>query len=285
MKRLCTKEASRKTMHYILLLAWLVYIPYVFLQYGLNQAFLINLGFASLLLGISEVVVFCIWYPKERLHKKAIEQGEVYEGKITRIMPKLSKKKLRSDPVFVYSMMISCTINGEMRVWEDGDYVDDPSKYIPSDRRCKVYFYKNKCYPQYFYLNDNSVSGEPFFQYSIQDIEYLNKEELLQASSERMSKAGMYGNAHIIVPTILFVYSKRPPMKNLFIDVRVKAKKNYDDIAFLLHDSINESLRGAELVETPGDEMLKDKVKNMIKDLIANRDEDIVVEEIFVVIR
>ena len=84
MKRLCTKEASRKNMHYILLLAWLIYIPYIFFQYGLNQAFFVNLGFASLLLGIFEVVVLCIWYPKERLHKKAIEQGEVYEGKITR---------------------------------------------------------------------------------------------------------------------------------------------------------------------------------------------------------
>ena len=57
MKRLCTKEASRKTMHYILLLAWLVYIPYVFLQYGLNQAFLINLGFASLLLILNFLLV------------------------------------------------------------------------------------------------------------------------------------------------------------------------------------------------------------------------------------
>ena len=249
----------------------------------INEPVWMEIGVTSILFIIAEMIIFLRWYPAEVAHKRGIAFGKVYEGKL-RIRTKREQKLGQRRPSRSYSLMITCDVDGNLMAWEE-EYWDNPVEYIPGSRRCKVYLYKNKYYLEYFYHQSEKVPEGVYSEYSIQDIETLDRKELQKAGMERMSNSGMHTKTTIIVPPVYFMYLKQPPLKTMFVEVCVKSEEIYDKIAFLLHDKIADYVHSIELDDSINDDILKEGTKKLVKDIIFLDYEKILVEEVFVVIR
>ena len=290
MKRLYNKREDLRIDNIIIFYFWVLYVVVAVIYSIIKEPAWTEIGFVSVLSIIAEIITFLRWYPVEIAHKQAIERGKMYEGKI-RIQTKWEKKEWQRHPHWSYSLMITCNVDGNLVAWEE-EYWDNPAEYVPGSRRCKVYFYKNKYYLQYFYRQSKPEKVpegvhklENNLEYSIQDIESLNREELKKASMERMSRSGMHMKTAIIVPPVYFLYLKQPPLKIMIVEIRVKSEEVYDDIAFLLRERIANYVHSLESDAATNDDMLKDGVKNLVKDIIFLEYEKILVEEVLVVIR
>lgn len=285
MKRLYTKKESLRDENKILLFFWAQYVIIAIIYGMINEPVWMEIGVTSVLFIIAEMITFLRWYPAEVAHKRGIALGKMYEAKL-RIETKWEQKlwQRRSRPRWFYTLVIICNVDGNLVVWEE-EYWDNPAEYVPESRSCKVYRYKNKYYLEYFYHQSEKVPEGVYSEYSIQDIETLDRKELQKAGMERILNSGMHTKTTIIVPPVYFMYLKQPPLKTMFVEVRVKSEEIYDKVAFLLSDRIAAYVHSVESDDSTNDDILKEGTKKLVKDVIFLDYEKILVEEVFVVIR
>ena len=304
MERLYTE---RQQTRYINILLILIFIAFVFCYIdanGITNTIIIDLIPILIFFCIAEIVVLSIWYPNEHMKKVAMEKGEVYTAKIKNIEFRHRTGIHLVRRSYVYVMQIECEIDGETKIWELGNYIDNPETYIPEDYTCKVYVYDGKCYVQDFYRNNkknqeqDSYSNEcmnviygkydnidihDILKYSIQQIEYIDDEQFWKAVEERRKYSPVHSKTYMILPAIYFMNIE--PYFNLLVEVHMKSKKAYTESDFSLCEKVTQYIQYLGVNDTRSKEQIIEDVSLIVRNAILSGDSRIVIEHIYVVIR
>lgn len=245
MERLYTE---RQQTRYINILLILIFIAFVFCYidaHGISDRMIMDMLFGFIIFSIAEIGVLYIWYPNEYKKKIAMEKGDVYTAKIKNIEFRHRTGIHLVRRSYVYVMQIECEINGTKKIWELGNYIDNPETYIPEDHKCKVYVYDGRYYVQDFYRKniknvektesdmeitdiiigkyDNKPLNE-LLKYAIEEIPYLDKEQLREARDEREKFSAVRSKTYLIIPTMIFLGNG--PYMWMYVEVHMNSKKN-----------------------------------------------------------
>ncbi len=304
MERLYTE---RQQWRYINILLILIFIASVFCYIyvnGITHTIFIDLFLFFIIFCIAELGVLCIWYPDEYMKKIAMERGQVYTAKIKdiKLRDRAGIGLVRQS--YVYVLPIECEIDGVKRIWELGNYIDNPSEYIPKDFNCKVYVYNGKYYVQDFYRkrerNTENIESDPeltdillgkydntplneLLKYSIEEIPYLDNNQLFEAVLERDKYWVVRSKTYVIAPVRYFVGLQS--FKEMFIEVHMTSKKAYNESDFDMRDRVNQYVQYLEANCVQSDEQTIYEVSEIVRNSILSRDSRIVIEHIYVVIR
>ena len=301
MERLYTE---RQQTRYINILLILIFIAFVFCYIDVNGIIIIDLIPILIFFCIAEIVVLCLWYPNEYMKKVAMEKGEVYTAKIKNIEFRHRTGIHLVRRSYVYVMQIECEIDGETKIWELGNYIDNPETYIPEDYTCKVYVYDGKCYVQDFYRKhikdmekneddleitdiiigkyDNKPLNE-LLKYSIEELPYLNKEQLREARDERDKFSAVCSKTYLIIPTMIFLGNG--PYMWMYVEVHMNSKKKYSQSQFDIIENLIQYIQHQGVNYVKSKDEIIDEVSKIVRNAILSGDSRIVIEHIYVVIR
>lgn len=311
MKRLYNRFEEIRYLHIVIAVLEILLIIVCIYVYGINRIFFNSILYTFILFCVLEVIVFCIWYPKEYETKNAINKGKEYKGKVISIYTKEKKTYGPYSSKIAYAIKVWYCIDGKPYSVEFGDYSRSPFEYIKVYEKCNVYIYKDKIYPQFFYKKQEAhiekeqkkeqdkvlwevLSGkldnaplEKILKYSIKDIECLKGDELQNAVSERMDLCMVNSKSYIILNPEYFRYLDKPlELKMIFAEVYMTSKKKYSSNDFEFTKKLWEYCRFAENKFYHYEEdIVCSEIKKLIFDAISEKDKRIIINEICIVIR
>lgn len=308
MKRLYNRFEEIRYLHVVIAVLEIWILLTGIYVYGIHKAFLDNTVYSFVGFCVLEAIVFCIWYPKEHKGKNAIARGKEYKGKVVSIYTKEKKVCRPYSSKIVYRIKICYHIDRKAYFAEFGDYGKCPFEYINVQQLCNVYIYKGKVYPQYFYKKQKAniekekdeernkllykvMSGkldntplDKLLKYSIKEIPYVTRDELLDAISERMDLCTVRSKSYMIFSPGYFNYIDRPvELKTVFVEVHMTSRKKYNSFDF-----------GLELLEYERyihnrfyhneEDIVCNEIRKIIVDEIRKKDKRIIIHEVCIVI-
>lgn len=318
MERLYTERQLTRYINYLCLFIFIIFIIQSICNNGISASFFKEFLIAFIIFVIIEAGLLWIWYPDEYMKKIAMEKGQVYIAKIKGIDVRNRSGISLVKRAYVYVMTLECEVDSEKRVWELGNYIDNPTSYIPMDFTCKVYVYNNKCYVQDFYKAskvktteqqvykavkkkvkepeaDNQEFWDIFYgkydntdihellKYSIEELPYLDNEQFWEACKERDKYSSVRSKTYII-PLTHFFMGLRPYFK-MVVEVHMKSKKAYREMDFCLNEKISHYIVSLGVNYELSKEQIVEDISRIVRDTILSQDKRIVIEQIYVVIR
>lgn len=231
-----------------------------FFSYEKNKLFGQFLGAAIIILILVELVILCMWYPKELQKKTAIKNGKEYIGKIRSVRMMSQKRYNAYRRHFAYVIRIEVNINGKAQILEEGPFSDNPENFIREGDDCKVYLYKNKLYPQFF---------------------FVRKADLKKGHIANNKKV------YLIVPPIFLNFCNSPEMKKtMLVKVTMYASKMYNSEDFFLHKRISEHLEKINLEYVANiEEVIQENIKQLVLNAIYEKEPTVKIDEFRVVIK
>lgn len=299
MKYLYNRKEILRYINIVMFLFFLVYIVSLSANTSLNYVINKALIGVLLVLVICEVVVLCIWYPDEVKRKKALVKGEVFEGTISDVRHKRTKYLITRN-LYIYTIIVEFGKNGENTIVEFGEYSNNPSDYIPYDRKCKVYAYKGKYYIEKFKLHkrEQSIKVDNEYhtlsekekrslikniKYPIEEIEKMSVNEAFNATSERIQLAGTISKERLYFLPYFFRTFK--PYSLLFLEVRIESKKAYGGFDFDISEEVQKFMNIRIICDDYSKVQFVYDMKEMIKAIIDRQNKKIKVKDIIIVIK
>lgn len=261
--------------------------------------------------GIIEVILLIIWYPYEYRKKEAQKNGQIYEGKITDIQFKERTNIGLARTSHIYTMTVECNIDGDKKIIELGNYMENPRDYVPKDYRCKVFYYKGKCYLENFTLKvkktiknkeGNSDEEEDEIYRKLLDRKFDNKEistflkypieklmnittssERLEAMEERRKFASVRSKKYIFTHDLLF--SLQSPYFCLFVEVHMKSRKSYSIFDFDINSKVQQFIDLHPICDNYSEEEFVAEVTELVKNEMLSKDKRIIIENVYVVLK
>ena len=307
MKKLRTQREKYKYVNFILLIIYIIGI-YVYSQIEENKAqFMKGFAFNSFIFVVLQSVLFCFRHSLQCRKQIAKRKGTTYKGRIIRITIKDGRKIGWYRFPYTYTIIFECWMNGEKKVAESGGYIDNPKDYVPVNRMCEVYVYKNKYYIQDFYkttkvVKEESVFSElekkaiygkiknwqqkDFLKYDIEEIASLDSGQLIEAESERRIFSLVHAKEYLVFSPEYFTFMDNVRLRTLFIEVRMKSVKSYAVSDF---DIIEKISNYAKRIDKMYGESEKEKIHKELTPLITRaimrKDRRIQIEKIYIIIR
>ena len=157
MKRIYTEKETIRFFPLYLLIPVIVVALYGFSEYGFSKiAYIyiyiyIYIGCALILWLLVGVLFFFIWFPNEHKLICAKRHGKVYIGTVKSVRIKGEKRYGVHSRKYAYVIILSIVVNEQEHIIESENFYSDPSKYITTGDKIKVFYYNNKFYPEFVY--------------------------------------------------------------------------------------------------------------------------------------
>lgn len=307
-----TLYTEREKVRYLNVLFFGLFILYVMMDIyydGFYVMFTKNLVVFIQVFGIIEVILLCIWYPKEYRKKEAQKNGEIYEGHITDIQFKKRKNIGLARSSHIYTMTVECNIDGDKKIIELGNYMENPRDYVPKDYRCKVFYYKGKCYLENFSLRNEAARNRKekddeeedtiflkvlygefdnkdistLLKYPVEKLINITRSERLEAMLERDRFSPARSKNYIF--TTALVFSCPIPYFCLFVEVHMKSKKSYNAFDFDLDAKVQQFMDLNPICDTYGEEEFISELTELVKREMISKDKRIQIENVYVVLK
>lgn len=183
---------------------------------------------------------------KEYKRKRAMKYGEEYKGRIKSIRIKEKSRNTVYKRNYAYVILIEASVGDKLYIIEEGDFSDNPAKYLCEGDECKVYLYNGEMYPGYFYAEEGKRASKEFLQ-----------------------------QVHM---TEKLTYSQGNQTKNMLVLVTLRTCKSYNSSYFLLKEKLTEYLDNSE-------EAVIDEMKTIVEQAIQEKDEPVQIREIKIIVR
>lgn len=303
MERLYTEKEKTRYLNVLCIFIFLGAVAIDIFYYGINSLFIQDFVLFFIIFIFVELVLLIIWYPSEYMKRIALKKGNMYCAKIKDIKVRDRKGISLVRQTYTYTIIFECEIDGQIKIWEQGNYVDNPREYIPNDYKCKAYFYRKKVYVEDFFKNISRHKQESYEQdymnvlygkfdnkeinsvlkYSIEEIPFVNKNQLWEAVEERETYWMINSKRYIIVRPVFFMCPI--PYKVVFVEVHIRSRKFHRAIDFSLFEKISQYVN---TIATKTDLSKEEHIYNITKIVhneIVSKDKKIDIEQIYVVIR
>lgn len=303
MKTLYTEKEKYRYVNMLILVFFILFSLIALVKVHVNYKKILPVQ--CIIFGILECICFLIWYPAECRRKKAIQCGQIYEGRVNNIEIKPRKNTGLANTSHIYVIKIECKINGERMHFELGDYTENPFDYVRINSRCNVYVYKGKYYFERFELRDKSHGNSTeekdelldkammrkldnkdisqFMKYPIDKLIDLPGDERLEPMMERFTLALVKSKKYIIIPPSLF--NTPVPYMVVYVEVHMKSKKSYSQIDFDLNSKVQCFTQENPINDMYTDEEFIADMKKMVEKAILDVDGRILIEKIYVVLK
>lgn len=304
-----TLYTEREKLRYLNVFVFIIFILYVIMDIyydGFYTMVTKNLLIFIEVFGIIEVIILSIWYPNEYKKKRAKKNGQVYEGRITDIQLKKRTGNSLSRISHIYTMTVECNIEGNRIIMEIGNYMENPMDYVPKDYKCKVFYYKGKCYLEDFFLRDkNAANSEQreidnenqicikaldgeldnedisgLIKYPIEKLKDIQDNEKLKVILERDSLFAVRSKNIILTRTLVF--SAPIPHFCCFVEVHIKSRRAYNSSDFDLNAKIKEFMDMKPISDTYSDEEFISECIELVKSQMISKDNEIEIEKVYV---
>lgn len=207
-------------------------------------------------------------------------------------------------------MTVECNIHGDKKIIELGNYMENPRDYVPKDYKCKVFYYKGKCYLENFTLRKKTAQSRKEKENEEEDTIYLkvlygefdNKDistllkypieklknittrsERLEAMEERQIFASVRSKKYIITHALMF--SCPIPYFCLFVEVHMKSKKSYNVVDFDLNTKVQQFILLHPICANYSEEEFVAEVTELVKKEMLLKDKRIQIENVYVVLK
>lgn len=207
-------------------------------------------------------------------------------------------------------MTVECNIDGDKKIMELGNYMENPRDYVPKDYKCKVFCYKGKCYLENFTLRKETVQNRKEKDYEEEDTIYLkvlygefdNKDistllkypieklkdittrsERLEAMQERLTFDSVHSKKYIFTHALIF--SCPIPYFCLFVEVHMKSKKSYNVVDFDLNTKVQQFMELHPICDNYSEEEFVAEVTELVKKEMLSKDKRIQIENVYVVLK
>lgn len=309
MKTLYTEQEK---VRYLNVLVFGIFILYAMLDIYYDGLYIMitkNLIVFIQVFGIIEIILLCIWYPKEYRKKEAQKKGQVFEGRITDIKFKKRTHIGLARTLHIYTMTVECNIDGDKKIIELGNYIENPRDYVSKDYRCKVFYYKGKCYLENFSLRKETVqnrkekAGEEedtnylkalygefdnkdisaLLKYPIGKLKNITESEILEAMLERERFTPVRSKKYIITRGLVFLYPI--PYFCLFVEVHIKSKESYNGLDFDLDAKVRQFMEANPICDTYREEEFVADLTKLVKKEMLFIDNRIQIENVYVVLK
>lgn len=307
-----TLYTEREKVRYLNVLFFGFFILYAMMDIyydGFYVMFTKNLVVFIQVFGIIEVILLCIWYPKEYRKKEAQKNGQVYEGRITDIQLKKRTGIGLARTSHIYTMTVECNIDGDKKIIELGNYMENPRDYVPKDYRCKVFYYKGKCYLENFSLRNEAARNRKekddeeedtillkvlygefdnkdistLLKYPVEKLINITRSERLEAMLERDRFSPARSLKYIFTRSLVF--SCPIPYFCLFVEVHMKSKKSYNAFDFDLDAKVQQFMDLNPICDTYGEEEFIAELTELVKREMISKDKRIQIENVYVVLK
>ena len=129
---------------------------------------------------------------------------------------------------------------------------------------------------------DNKPLNE-LLKYSIEQLPYLNKEQLREARDERDKFSAVSSKTYLIIPTMIFLGNG--PYMWMYVEVHMNSKKKYSQSQFDIIENLIQYIQHQGVNYVKSKDEIIDEVSKIVRNAILSGDSRIVIEHIYVVIR
>lgn len=309
MKTLYTEQEK---VRYLNVLVFGIFILYVMMDIYYDGLYIMitkNLIVFIKFFGVIEIILLCIWYPKEYRKKEAQKKGQIFEGRITDIQFKKRTHIGLARTSHIYTMTVECNIDGDKKIMELGNYMENPRDYVPKDYKCRVFYYKGKCYLENFTLRKETARNRKekkdeeediifrkvlygefdnkdistFLKYPIEKLKDITESEILEAMLERDRFASVHSKKYIFTQALMF--SCPIPYFCLFVEVHMKSKKSYNVFNFDIDTKVQQFMELHPICDNYSDEEFVAEVTQLVKKEMLSKDKRIQIENVYVVLK
>lgn len=310
MKTLYTEQEK---VRYLNVLVFGIFILYAMMDIYYDGLYIMitkNLIVFIKFFSVIEIILLCIWYPKEYRKKEAQKKGQIFEGRITDIQFKKRTHIGLARTSHIYTMTVECNIHGDKKIIELGNYMENPRDYVPKDYKCKVFYYKGKCYLENFTLRKKTAQNRKekdyeeedkiflkvlygefdnkdistFLKYPIEKLKNITaRSERLEAILERDRFAPVRSKKYIITQSLVF--SCPIPYFCLFVEVHMKSKKSYNGFDFDLDAKVQQFMELNPICDNYSEEEFVEDLTELVKKEMLSKDNRIEIENVYVVLK
>lgn len=149
-------------------------------------------------------------------------------------------------------VILSIVVNEQEHIIESENFYSDPSKYITTGDKIKVYYYNNKFYPEFIYENKKNIQNKN-------------------------------GASQIRLTIPAFAVKCNEETKYVLILVTIKSLKMYNNSDFLIKERIEEFCNDTKCFADSQE--LKEKMTCIVKQVICQKDDSIEIQELNVMVK